>query len=105
MTATGETHLIMIKNAEHSLVTGLVEVVEAVSSFMHDIFAGYKRPTMTWKFGRNGNNGTISIETSVKPEKVILRHADTLQTERRDWRLITGADPCPWIKAKGACAV
>lgn len=103
MTAVGETHLIMIKNAEHSLATGLVEVVEAISSFMHDVFAGYKRPNMTWKFGRNGNNGTISIETTVKPEKVIVRHATTLQTARRDWRLITGANPCPWIAVKGEC--
>lgn len=101
MTATGETHLIFIKNAEHSLATGIVEVVEAVSAFMHHVIAGKPRPTMTWEYGRNGTNGTISLVTSEKPKRVIIRHADTLQEERRDWRLITGANPCPWIAVKG----
>jgi hypothetical protein len=42
----GESHLIMIKNAEHSLATGVVEVIKTVSAFAHDICAKRARPTM-----------------------------------------------------------
>jgi hypothetical protein len=48
LTAVGETHLIMIKNAEHSLVTGIVEVVKTISAFAHDVLANKPRPTMVW---------------------------------------------------------
>ena len=46
VTQYGESHLIFIKNAEHSLVTGLVEVVKTISSFVHDVIANETRPEM-----------------------------------------------------------
>eukprot|EP00045_Choanoeca_perplexa_P003730 m.33128 g.33128 ORF g.33128 m.33128 type:complete len:491 (+) comp12198_c0_seq1:30-1502(+) len=101
----GESHLIFIKNAEHSLATGIVEVVKTVSSFAHDICAKRARPTMSWKFGRNADNTSawINLTTSEKPKKVTIRHADTLNHTRRDWRLVTGDNPCPTIAVDGGC--
>lgn len=38
-----------------------------------------------------------------QPTAVIVHHADTLSDVRRDFRLATGANPCPWIPVKGLC--
>jgi len=105
VTQYGESHLIFIKNAEHSLVTGLVEVVKTISSFVHDVIANETRPEMTWKFGRNADNTSawINLTTSEKPKQVKIRWADTLNHTRRDWRLVTGENPCPTISVEGGC--
>jgi hypothetical protein len=33
--------------------------------------------------------------------QVMVRHADTLNETRRDWRLVTGQNPCPTIVISG----
>lgn len=101
ISATGETHLQMIQNAEHTLVTNLPEVLEGVCSFARDIFARKARPSLQWTFGTNGKNATISVTTSEKPKRVIVRHAETLSDKRRDWRLVTGETPCPTVNVSG----
>ena len=36
----GETHLMIAHNSEHSLATGMVEVLTAISSFVRSVAAG-----------------------------------------------------------------
>eukprot|EP00055_Hartaetosiga_balthica_P018470 m.134444 g.134444 ORF g.134444 m.134444 type:complete len:504 (+) comp9605_c0_seq1:141-1652(+) len=99
----GETHLLIVHNAEHSLATGLVEVIEGISAFAHSVVADFPRPHMTWNMTQNSTGGSILLETSEEPEKVIVRWADTLNHTRRDWRLIIAPENCQYIKVEGEC--
>ncbi|EGD73818.1 AprA [Salpingoeca rosetta] len=99
----GETHLLMVHNAEHSLATNLVEVIEGISSFAHDVLADKPRPSMTWTMSNSSTGGSIKLTTSEKPSRVTVRWADTLNHTRRDWRLIIGGENCPYIKVSGEC--
>jgi len=99
----GEMHLLMVQNAEHSLITGLPEVIQGVSSFVSGILTNIARPTMQWTMGQSEFGGNITVVTSERPTKVMVRHADTLDGVRRDWRLLTGQKPCPTVQVDGAC--
>ena len=52
-------------------------------------------------FWRANTVSPISHNTDIKQVKVW--YADTLQSERRDWRLVTGITPCPTIEVSGDC--
>lgn len=99
----GETHLLMVHNAEHSLATNLVEVIEGISSFAHDVLADTARPTMTWEMTNSSTGGAIHLETSEEPTRVTVRWADTLNHTRRDWRLIISPENCQYLKVSGQC--
>lgn len=99
----GELHLLMVHNAEHSLITGLPEVVQGVSSFAAGILTASTRPEMRWVMGADEKSGNITVFCSEAPTKVMVRHADTLDGKRRDWRLLTGQKPCPFVEVSGAC--
>lgn len=48
----GEKHLLILPNAEHSMVTGLPDVLPAAAAFMRSIAAGHgpeKRPQFTYE--------------------------------------------------------
>lgn len=81
----GEKHLLMIqvlwsqdltlltsaKDAEHSLVSGLPEVIHAVSAFIYGVLKEQPRPSMTWKFGETFAGGNITLKTSEPPKSVM----------------------------------
>ena len=99
----GETHLLMIQNAEHSMATGVIEIVKAISGFANALFSNLTRPSMKWDMTSNATHGTISVTTSEAPLEVFVRYADTLDDKRRDWRLVTGPENCTGIVTKGVC--
>ena len=103
MAATGETHLLMVQDAEHSMATGLEVVLPAATAFTYAVLTGTPRPTMTWEWYNGTEYGNITLYTSELPLQVNVWHADTIQTERRDWRLVTGQNPCPTITISGDC--
>lgn len=37
----------------------------------------------------------VSFSRATPPFQVTMWHSDTLQTQRRDWRFVTGSVPCP----------
>eukprot|EP00755_Sulcionema_specki_P008352 Sspe_Gene.5884::Locus_1965_Transcript_1_1_Confidence_1.000_Length_1677::g.5884::m.5884 len=87
----GETHLTIANNAEHSLVTGLPEVIETLSNFVHSVMLGGSRPK--WDFTVNTTSGIIEVRIpdSQPHGKVVLRHAKTISTIRRDFRWVRKA--------------
>eukprot|EP00051_Salpingoeca_urceolata_P020759 m.315662 g.315662 ORF g.315662 m.315662 type:complete len:599 (-) comp19677_c5_seq3:2185-3981(-) len=101
----GELHLLMVQNAEHSMATGIPEVIPGAASFAHGVLSGTPRPEMSWKFGKTFSGGNITVTTNERPSKIIAHYADTLDGARRDWRLIIGPYPdCPLpVKNGGAC--
>lgn len=101
----GEKHLLMIQNAEHSMATGVTEIIQSVSAFADSVFAGTERPSMEWQLSTNATGGSVSVTMSEEPVKLFVRWTDTLDGYRKDFRLVAGPDNCtsPRIPVSGAC--
>ena len=105
----GEKHLLMLQNAEHTLATGVLELVPAMQGFLAHVATGAPKPQLTWTrthtggWGNATDTATITAWTNVKPHKVLMHHAKTLNGKARDFRLITGIPPggCHTVKVDG----
>eukprot|EP01065_Artemidia_motanka_P051274 TRINITY_DN89_c0_g3_i1.p2 TRINITY_DN89_c0_g3~~TRINITY_DN89_c0_g3_i1.p2 ORF type:complete len:534 (+),score=180.00 TRINITY_DN89_c0_g3_i1:72-1604(+) len=82
----GEKHLTIANNAEHSMITGVPELLKTVINTIASVWHGGSRPT--WDFDANQETGviTVKIPPTQKHGKVVLRHANTFSTVRRDFR-------------------
>ena len=91
----GETHLQIADNAEHSLATGLPEVLSTLSVFVRSLSSegGGTRPTFEQEYNASTGAITVRIPEGVAHGKVVLRHAETLQSVRRDFRWVRQAPP------------
>lgn len=93
-------HFLMVPNAEHSLATGILEVVPAVGRWILALLRNEKIPQMSWKLNNNvdGNNdGSIelTLDGSVEPKHVRKYYGYTCTSiPRRDFRFLTADDPC-----------
>ena len=90
---TGEKHLLIAPNSEHSLATGIPEVVECMSTVFCSIAAGRDtRPNFEYSVDNSTGAISVTIPAGVPHGKVVLRHVQTMSTERRDFRWIRLAD-------------
>ena len=44
----GDKHLLFVKNSEHSMITGIPEVLEAIAAWAVTLFNGQPLPQLTW---------------------------------------------------------
>lgn len=85
----GETHLLIAPNAEHSLVTGIPEVLNSLSAFVSSVAHGKtSRPDFNYTFNNATGELTVRINALSPPDKVVLRYSHTLQQQRRDFRWV-----------------
>jgi hypothetical protein len=87
----GETKLLIVPDSEHSLATGVPELVGTLSAFVGSIAAGHTsadRPSFTYTHNATDGALTVRLTGGPKPEKVVLRHARTLSKTRRDFRWV-----------------
>lgn len=100
---TGEKHLLIVPNTDHILFTNLYAEFSTIGSFVRSIMSGAppnSRPTFTYEY--NPENGEIKVKVSEehnhKISRVVLRHAETMQSNRRDFRWLRQAsditEPC-----------
>ena len=89
----GETLLTIANNAEHSLITGLPEVVSEAICFTNSVFRNGTRPSFTATVDKSSGEITVTIPSNVNFTKVVLRHADTFSTKLRDFRWVRLASP------------
>lgn len=95
----GETHLLIVQDSEHSLATGIPEVISSLSAAVESVAIGYKRPTFS--YSRDKTTGQLSVtipaEHAAQIDKVVLRHAETISDVRRDfrWVRLSGNDTTP----------
>jgi len=90
---TPETNFLMVPNAEHSLATGILEIIPAVEAFVVGVLQHVNRPTFTWT--HDDDNGVITVYNTSphKPLNVTMWYAFSAKnTGRRDFRLVAG---CP----------
>jgi len=95
----GETHMQSMPNCEHSCAECEWDVVQSVTAFILSVVDPQSppRPTFDWSIA----NGTGVIKAwmtgSVKPTKALVWHSTTIQSDRRDWRLV-GGYPSPGLR-------
>ena len=97
----GETLRLMVVNAEHSFVTGLPELLPGADAWAMGLFKGLKAPMFTWNISDVDGSITVHVDPSgAKPTRVVQQMATTLDSVRRDFRLVSGdtpANPCKYI--------
>jgi PhoPQ-activated pathogenicity-related protein len=100
----GEMHYLLVKNAEHSMATGIPEVLQGAGAFIQAIVNDVPRPAYTWEY--NETNGDITVNSNIPPTIVTVAYADSAMgpsTGRRDFRWAAlNVSFCP-VKVFGAC--
>jgi hypothetical protein len=98
----GETHLMITPNAEHSMLTNIWSVLSSCSAFIKSVASGKPREVRP-KFTYTQSNSTGELVVTVpaggpQPTGVYLRHGQTMQNIRRDFRWVRAANnftqPC-----------
>jgi len=59
----GETYRLMIQNAEHSMATGVIELLKGAQAFYDSLILQTQRPKFDWTMDYNG--GVITVTTQV----------------------------------------
>ena len=96
---TGEKHLLIAPNSEHSLATGIPEILACLAAFYKSLALGIQqRPTFDYSYDSTNGAITVTIPKGMVHGKVVLRHATTFSRERRDFRWVRLAN-----NATGAC--
>ena len=103
----GETKLLIAPNSDHSLKTALPELISSASALARSVAAGNsekKRPALNYYKEDDSKTIMVTIpEDGPKPVSVLLRHAETFSTLRRDfrWNVLAGDDnkncSSPWV--------
>jgi len=88
----------MVPDAEHSLSTGIEELVPTVATFVSSYLNGYQFPQFEWTINYTGNGSitaTVTGNTS-RITRAVRFHglSCTGIPARRDFRVITLDDPC-----------
>jgi PhoPQ-activated pathogenicity-related protein len=86
----GETHLNLIPDAEHALVTAYVDVTFTLSGFYQMVISKTPRPSYTYEIIKSNTTASIKVQvdTANPPTSVTLWHASTLSSTMRDFRLV-----------------
>jgi len=89
---TGEKHLMIANNAEHSMATGIVELLQTLGCYAKSLFLNGTRPTFDWSLDLSKGAITVRIPPGTAHGKVVLRHGHTMTTKRRDFRWVALPD-------------
>ena len=89
---TGDKHLLIAPNSEHSLASGIPEVVQTMSAAFGNIATGTALPSFDYAYDNATGALSVTIPNSTAHTKVVLRHGQTLSNERRDFRWIRQAN-------------
>jgi len=85
-------HLLLVANAEHSLATGIVSILDAAGAFFRGFLEKAPVPVFQWVI--DPNTGAITVTNpsgQAPPTKVVMWYAHSAKgTGRRDWRLVAG---------------
>lgn len=99
-----DMHFLLVKNAEHSMATGLLELLPSAGAFAMSVQHNWTRPVITWDI--NEPNGAVTFNADRAPATVDITFcdsADGVSKGRRDFRWAAlNVSSCP-VKVFGAC--
>merc|ERR1712178_623688 len=72
---TGEKHLMIANNAEHSMATGIFELLASLGNYANSVFLNGTRPQFTWDLDFQNGVITVNIPQDINHTKVVLRTA------------------------------
>lgn len=101
-------HFLIVPNAEHSLATGILEVVPAVGTWMSHLLKRKTVPTFKWEISNSTGDITVQLDLSVgKPLHVNMWTSLTCEScKRRDYRVMNIDNPCDCgVMVDGSCIV
>jgi len=88
----------MVPDAEHSLSTGIQQLVPTVSTFLTSYLNEYEFPDLDWTIDYSGNGSITATLTgnTTRVIKAVRFHglSCTGRPARRDFRVLTLDDPC-----------
>jgi len=97
-------HLMMVPNAEHSLATGILEVVPAVSAWISHLLNNKPLPKLDWSIATDGRiTATLDSSGRGMPEVEEVNawwayscgtNTDAPSLPRKDFRVISVDNPC-----------
>ena len=92
------TRLLIAPNSEHSLATGLPALMPTLAASFEAISAGRPMPSFTTAYDAATGKLSVTLPAGMSHGKVVLRHAQTFSTTRRDFRWVRLAsnitEPC-----------
>mmetsp|Transcript_25094 Transcript_25094/g.47164 ORF Transcript_25094/g.47164 Transcript_25094/m.47164 type:complete len:523 (+) Transcript_25094:89-1657(+) len=99
-------HFMMVPNAEHSMATGILEVVPGIGSWISYLLNEREVPEFKWTIDETNGDITVDLADSIGRVKDVKKFwATTCNGERRDFRFANIDDPCPCgISYEGTCA-
>jgi len=85
-------HLLMVPNAEHSLATGIISILDSAGAFFRGFLEKASPPVFSWVI--DPNTGAITVTNppgQASPTEVVMWYAHSAKnTGRRDFRLVAG---------------
>lgn len=84
----GETRLLIAPNSEHTLATGIPDILECGTAFFRSIAHGTSRPSFSYTYDNQTGALSVSVPASSNVRKVVLKHAQTLVPGRSDFRWV-----------------
>ena len=84
---------LMVPRAEHSMLTGILEVVPVIGTWIAYLLQNKPVPEISWSI--SGETGEITATlTGGEPETVYMWHSTTCNSVRRDFRVVSIDNPC-----------
>ena len=104
---SGESHLLILPNAEHTMATNLPGVLSSVTTFIKSIVSGHtseQRPRFEYQYCNETGQLNVTIPDNFDVDSVYFRTGKTISMLSRDFRFLRQAnnntEPCtaPWFK-------
>lgn len=106
-------HFLIAPNAEHSLATGILEVVPAIGAWIQNLIYKEKIPTFDWTISASTGEIVATLDDNSIVHSATMWYStscgvntwDNTTVNRRDWRVAHMDVPCTCgIGAEGYCA-
>jgi hypothetical protein len=105
-------HFLIAPNAEHSLITGILEVVPAIGAWIQNLLYKERIPTLDWKISTTTGEITATLDDNSIVHSATMWYSHSCgqnawdnSTNRRDWRVAHMDVPCSCgIGYDGYCA-
>ena len=89
----GQKDFLIVPNAEHTEITGILEILPSAVTLLRARLHGIPAPKFNWTIDANDGHITVYQISAHKPKAVHMWHAETCNSERRDFRILNGDPP------------